>query len=213
MEYIQTMYIAYIEAAYSTDAPEDAREFTDEFCYESRKDCEAFYDSCVLGELPIDDFEPEIVGHDFWRTRNGHDSGFEVTGRPYKVFGPALTRIAKSFSNSESEFKHEVAPPKPEPFKHEVTPPKPEPFKHEVVPQKPEPFSAAKWIFQRETEDGYAELTDAEADLILDAAKKGLSIPDEFVGNPASVYANCTQESLLEEVAALQRVVDAAKGG
>lgn len=181
-------------------------------CYESRKDCEAFYDSCVLGGLPIDDFEPEIVGRDFWFTRNGHGSGFWDAGRPYKVFGPALTRIAKSFSNSESEFKHEVAPP-PEPFKHEVTPPKPEPFKHEVVPQKPEPFSAAKWIFQRETEDGYAELTDAEADLILDAAKKGLSIPDEFVGNPASVYANRLQESLLEEAAALQRVVDAAKGG
>ena len=189
MEYIQTMYIAYIEAAYSTDAPEDAREFTDEFCYESRKDCEAFYDSCVLGELPIDDFEPEIVGHDFWLTRNGHGAGFWGAGRPYGTHGSVLTRIAKAFPYRDTEFKHEVEPP------------------------KPEPFSAAKWIFQRETEDGYAELTDAEADLILDAAKKGLSIPDEFVGNPASVYANCTQESLLEEVAALQRVVDAAKGG
>lgn len=190
MEYIQTMYIAYIEAAYSTDAPEDAREFTDEFCYESRKDCEAFYDSCVLGELPIDDFEPEIVGHDFWLTRNGHGSGFWDAGRPYKVFGPALTRIAKSFSNSESEFKHEVAPP------------------------KPEPFNAAKWIFQRETEDGYAELTDAEAEFILYAARndRGHCLSDAFVGNPMSVYASCSQESLLEEVAALQRVVDAAKG-
>ena len=192
MEFIQIMYTAYIEAVYFTDTPDASpeAELTDEFCYQARKDCEAFYDTSMLLGLPIDTLPPEGLGHDFWLTRNGHGSGFWDAGRPYRGFGTILTCIAKSFSNSESEFKHEVAPP------------------------KPEPFNAAKWIFQRETEDGYAELTDAEAEFILYAARndRGHCLSEAFVGNPMSVYASCSQECLLEEVAALQRVVDAAKG-
>ena len=70
-------------------------------------------------------------------------------------------------------------------------------------------FNAAQWILQRCTEDGYAELTDEEADFVLKCIRQDEYhlIPTDYTGNPASVYANTPLDTLLEEIAALQRVV------
>ena len=71
-------------------------------------------------------------------------------------------------------------------------------------------FNAAQWILQCPDEEGdYRSLADEEADLVLKCIRQGEYhlIPDDYAGNHASVYADQPLEELLEEIAALQRVV------
>ena len=76
-------------------------------------------------------------------------------------------------------------------------------------------FNAALWILQCPDEEGdyeegdYRSLTDEEGDFVLKCIRQGEYhlIPDDYVGHHASVYADQPLEELLEEIAALQRVV------
>ena len=70
-------------------------------------------------------------------------------------------------------------------------------------------FNAAQWVLQCTTEYGYRSLTDEEADFVLKCIRQDEYhlIPADYTGNPASVYANTPLDTLLEEIAALQRVV------
>lgn len=70
-------------------------------------------------------------------------------------------------------------------------------------------FNAAQWVLQCTTEYGYRSLTDEEADFVLKCIRQDEYhlIPTDYAGNPASVYANTPLDTLLEEIAALQRVV------
>ena len=70
-------------------------------------------------------------------------------------------------------------------------------------------FNAAQWVLQCTTEYGYRSLTDEEADFVLKCIRQDEYhlIPTDYTGNPASVYANTPLDTLLEEIAALQRVV------
>ena len=70
-------------------------------------------------------------------------------------------------------------------------------------------FNAAQWVLQCTTEYGYRSLTDEEADFVLKCIRQDEYhlIPTDYTGNPASVYAGAPLDALLEEIAALQRVV------
>ena len=71
-------------------------------------------------------------------------------------------------------------------------------------------FNAAQWILQcPDEEGGYRSLADEEADFVLKCIRQDEYhlIPTDYTGNPASVYANTPLDALLEEIAALQRVV------
>lgn len=62
-------------------------------------DVEGFLTSC-LAERPnvFDGIEPEMIGHDFWLTRNGHGAGFWDRG--YGEKGDWLTAMAKPFGSA-----------------------------------------------------------------------------------------------------------------
>lgn len=66
---------------------------------DAEADIEGFVKSC-LDERPdvFDGIAPDMIGHDFWLTRNGHGAGFRDRGLGER--GKYLTSIAKPFGDA-----------------------------------------------------------------------------------------------------------------
>lgn len=95
------MLVAYIECAFWSsmhgddhfdslgfDLSNPAREMMED-------DCKKFLEKVDLEELPLEELNPEQIGHDFWLTRNDHGAGFWDRG--LGELGERLTKISKDF--------------------------------------------------------------------------------------------------------------------
>lgn len=98
---LEEMLVAYIECAFWSSMHGD--DHLDELGFDlsdparemMEGDCAKFLEKVDLEELPLEEMNPEQIGHDFWLTRNGHGAGFWDRG--LGELGERLTKISKDF--------------------------------------------------------------------------------------------------------------------
>lgn len=99
------LFLAYVEAALWSSTDDDGRPLDDAYSiedidettlHEMMADCGSFIAKCNSKGIPLDEYDKQRAGHDFWLTRNDYGAGFWDGDWEEPIAG-ALTKIAESF--------------------------------------------------------------------------------------------------------------------
>ncbi len=99
---IDTIVNAYMEAAIWADGNSDA-DFSMDEKFQVWQEVMSFVELAGARLKGIDD---EMIGHDFYLTRNHHGAGFWDRGLGER--GESLTKLAHTFGETDYEFQYEI---------------------------------------------------------------------------------------------------------
>lgn len=115
MNDLALMLQGYLEAAFWSSTDDDGKSFEYRDFHElavsalqaASDDCAMFLARCEASNINWWEDNPphrehtiaEVLGHDFWLTRNGHGAGY--WDGDWEIFGDDLTDVAKTFGETD----------------------------------------------------------------------------------------------------------------